>query len=193
MTDLVPVIDLNAPDAVNQIDQACRSVGFLSIVGHGVPQDVTQRMVAATAEFFALPLDGKLGLRPPNPAVNRGYTAKGSEGLIYSLGVEGTPPDLFEAFNIGPDSWPAGDPVYEAERERIFAANIWPDHPTDLRPALVDYFDEMRRLAHRLTRLFALALGLEPDFFDDKTDHSTDTLRVLNYERAAGEPEPVEG
>jgi len=111
MSELVPVIDLNAPDAISQIDQACRSVGFLSIIGHGVPQHVIERMLAATAEFFALPLDEKLGLRSPGPEVNRGYTAKGSEGLIYSLGVEGTPPDLFEAFNIGPDGWPADDPI----------------------------------------------------------------------------------
>jgi isopenicillin N synthase-like dioxygenase len=103
------------------------------------------------------------------------------------------PPDLFEAFNIGPDNWPEGDPVYEAERHRLFVPNIWPDRPADLRPALVAYFDEARQLAHNLTGLFARALGLEATFFADKTDHSTDTLRVNNYDRAPGEPDPVDG
>jgi len=193
MGDLVPVVDLEADDAVQQIDQACRSIGFLSVVGHGVQRPVIDRMLEETARYFALPLEEKLALRPPRPDVDRGYAAKGSEGLVYSLGVDGVPPDLFEAFNIGPDCWPAGDPVYEAERDRIFAPNLWPARPTGLRPALVDYFEAVRALAHRLTGLFALALGLDAQFFEDKTDHSTDTMRVNHYERSPGEPDPLAG
>jgi isopenicillin N synthase-like dioxygenase len=192
---MVPVIDLTAPDAARQIDAACREIGFLSVVGHGIAPGVVDRMLHATGDFFALPLAEKLRWQAPSPEVNRGYAAKGTEGLIYSLGLDGTPPDLFEAFNIGPDSWPDGSPVYEAERHRVFAPNIWPDHPalTDLRPALLAYFEAVRDLAHRLTGLFADALGLEAGFFADKTDHSTDTVRVNNYARAIGEPDPVEG
>src|SRR5579859_1023267 len=195
MAELVPVVDLGASDAAEQVDAACREVGFLSVVGHGVPPAVVDRMLQATAAFFALPLADKLTWQSPKPEINRGYAAKGTEGLIYSLGREGTPPDLFEAFNIGPDSWPEGDAVYEAERHRLFAPNIWPDggRAADLRPALVAYFEEVRALAHRLTTLFARALGLDAEFFADKTDHSTDTIRVNNYERAAGEPDPVAG
>jgi len=193
VSDLVPVVDLEAPDAVGRIDEACRSIGFLSVVGHGVGHRVVDHMLEETAEFFALPLEDKLALRPPRPDVDRGYAAKGSEGLVYSLGVGGAPPDLFEAFNIGPDSWPAGDPIFEAERDRIFAPNIWPAWPAGLRAALVAYFEAVRDLAHRLTSLFALALDLESDFFDDKTDHSTDTMRVNHYERSPGEPAPLAG
>src|SRR5579862_5387035 len=193
VSDLVPVIDLGAPDVISQLDGACRSVGFLSIVGHGVERPVIDQMLEETAEFFALPLDEKLSLRPARPDVDRGYAAKGSEGLVYSLGVDGAPPDLFEAFNIGPDDWPAGDPIYEAEADRIFAPNLWPRRPPGFRAALVAYFDAMQGLAHRLTTLFALALGLDAGFFEDKTDHSTDTMRVNHYERSAGEPPPLAG
>jgi isopenicillin N synthase-like dioxygenase len=188
---IVPVVDLSAGDAVERIDEACRRVGFLGVVGHGVPTAAIDAMLAQTDAFFALPLERKLALRPPRPEVDRGYAPIGSEGLVYSLGVDGSPPDLFEAFNIGPDSCPAGDPVYEAERERIFAPNIWPQDPAGLRPALVAYFEAVRRLAHRLTAMLARALGLDPAFFEDKTDHSTDTMRVNHYERRAGEPEPL--
>ncbi|HWW53842.1 MAG TPA: 2-oxoglutarate and iron-dependent oxygenase domain-containing protein [Acidimicrobiales bacterium] len=190
MGDLVPVIDLDAPDAVRRIDHACRSVGFLSIIGHGVERSIVDCMLEATADFFALPLDEKLSLRPPRPDINRGYAAKGSEGLLYSLGVDGAPPDLFEAFNIGPDHWPEGDRVPGPDFERVCAPNVWPPRPPQFREALVTYFQAVQGLAHRLTTLFALALELDADFFEDKTDHSTDTMRVNHYERSAAEPAP---
>jgi len=187
--ELIPVVDLAAADAPERLDAACRSIGFMSIVGHGVPGPVIDEMLAATDEFFALPLAEKLSLRSPSPGINRGYAAKGTEGLTYSLGVEGRPPDLFEAFNIGPDRRPAG--VRDDRPE--FAPNLWPERPAALRSALVAYFDAVAALARRLTTVMAGALGLEDDFFVDKTDHSTDTLRVNHYERAAGEPDPVAG
>jgi len=195
VTDLVPVVALGAFDAPSRVDAACRDVGFLSIVDHGVPARVIDRMLAATDAFFALPIEEKLRLQPPSPDVDRGYAAKGSEGLVYSLGADEAPPDLFEAFNIGPDRWPAGDPVYERERHRVFAPNLWPEHPTtsDLRPALVAYFEELRLLAHRLTDVLAIALGLPADFFEDKTDHCTETMRVNHYQRDPGEPDPLPG
>jgi isopenicillin N synthase-like dioxygenase len=189
MADLVPVVDLTAVDAPAQLDAACRSVGFMSVLGHGVPRDVIDAMVTATDELFALPLDEKLRYRSPLPEINRGYAAKGTEGLTYSLGVDGRPPDLFEAFNIGPDKVPEGVPVDRPE----FAANIWPERPAHLRDALLPYFAEVAALARRITSVMAVALGLGATFFDDKTDHSTDTLRVNHYERGAGEPAPLPG
>ena len=161
----------------------------MSVVGHGVPEAVITAMLDATDELFALPSEEKLRLRPPSPGINRGYAPKGSEGLAYSLGVDGRPPDLFEAFNIGPDSIPPGVPDGRAE----FAANVWPERPAALRPALVAYFEEVAALARRLTRVMARALGLDEEFFVDKTDHSTDTLRVNHYERGPAEPEPLAG
>ena len=170
---MIPIIDLSSADAAGAVDEACRTIGFFAIRGHGVSEAVIGRMLDATTAFFALPLEEKLRYRPPSVEVNRGYAAKGSEGLVYSLGVDEAPPDLFEAFNIGADD------------------NIWPDRPAELKPALTAYFEDVRALAHRLTSICASALGLEPDFFEDKTDHSTDTIRVNNYQRGPGDPPPL--
>ena len=190
MTDLVPVVDLHAPDAAHRLDEACREVGFLSVVGHDVPAAVAERMLTATDALFALPLATKLRWRTPSPDINRGYAAKGTEHLAYSLGETQVPPDLFEAFNIGPETVPEGIPAAGP-----FAPNLWPEDPalSDLQPALVDYFEQVRRLAHRLTGLCAQALGLDADFFERYTGRSTDTLRVNHFERAPGEPDPGEG
>ena len=188
VADLVPVVDLGSTDAPRQLNDACRTIGFFSVTGHGVDRTIVDEMLAATDEFFALPLEAKLGYRSPSPDINRGYAAKGTEGLTYSLGLSGRPPDLFEAFNVGPDHPPAG-----LKSRHEFAANIWPAEVPSLRTALMTYFGEVLDLCHRITRLLAIALDLEEGFFEDKTDHSTNTIRVNHYERAPGEPEPLEG
>jgi isopenicillin N synthase-like dioxygenase len=196
---LVPVIDLQDPNAPALIDDAARRIGFLSVVNHGIPGDVIAGMLAATDDFFALPVADKLALVPPTPDVDRGYAAKGSESLYQSLGHEDAPTDLFEAYNvgpdIGPDGWPAGDPRHGLDQPLFTSGNIWPSQPSQvaLRPAVMAYFEEARALAHRLTKLFATALGLPADYFESFTDHATDTMRINRYERAAGEPEPLSG
>ena len=197
MSGLVPTIDLGAWRAgdrsvAEHLDRAAGEVGFFQVVGHGVPDRVFDDMRASTRAFFDLPLDRKLACAPPRPEVNRGYAARGQEGLAYSLGIE-RPADLFEAFNIGPDDVDEHDPSIAVERHRLFAPNIWPDEVPDLRPALVAHMAAARGVADQLLGLFAAALGLEPWFFAPFTTHSTDTLRVVHYRTAPGDPDPLAG
>jgi isopenicillin N synthase-like dioxygenase len=193
---LVPIIDIGASrpraEVGAELDAACRDVGFFEVVGHGVPDAVIAAMQTATAAFFALPEVVKRAAKPADLEVNRGYSARASEGLGYSVGVQ-RPPDLFEAFNIGPDEPDLDDPAVIAERERLFAANVWPAEVPELRPALVAYMAEARRVADRLTDLFVVALDLPDGFFRPYFTHSTDTLRVIHYETQPGDPDPLEG
>ena len=62
---------------------------------------------------------------PSDPSINRGYAARGTEALSYSIGRD-APPDLFEAFNIGEDEVDYSDPFYAAAQHGAFAPNIWP-------------------------------------------------------------------
>jgi len=191
--ELVPVIDISGwttgdPDErrriVEAVDAACRRVGFLQIIGHGVPQPIIDAMVAAADAFFALPEPTKMVTTSPLAEINRGYAALGSESLTYSLGVD-TPPDLFEAFNIGPEHVDETNPAMDP--------NIWPEDLPEMAAAWTPYFEEVASLVRRLTAIFAVALGLDEAFFEAKTDHSTDTLRVIRYERQPGSPDPLPG
>lgn len=193
MRDLVPVVDIGGWDGGDeahragvaaQVDAGARAVGFLQIAGHGVATAQVEAMLDAADHIFALPPEAKAALIPP-PHINRGYAPVGSESLTYSLGVD-SPPDLFEAFNIGPEQVPVDDPIYVAQVDGVFVPNIWPADLVSEREALVSYFAAVADLARRLTRIFAVALGMPEDFFVDKTDHSTDTLRLNNYVRASG-------
>ena len=158
-----------------QVDAAARTVGFMQIVGHGIPAHTLAAFTAATDAFFALEPDRKAAYRCP-PGVNRGYTPPRSEALANSLGIT-TAADLFEAFNVGtqasdhPDlDLPAAD----------YPENVWPA-VAGYREAVQAWFDAAGAVARTMTGIFADALGLEEHFFAARTTHSVDVLRMINY------------
>jgi isopenicillin N synthase-like dioxygenase len=188
--DLVPVIDISGWTSgrrdriAREVDDACRRVGFLQVAGHGVDPAVVSAMLAASDAIFELPAADKLALTAP-PHINRGYAPVGSESLTYSLGVD-APPDLFEAFNLGPEPVPADDPIYAGELEGVFAPNIWPPSLPAIRAALLEYFHAAGDLARRLISIFAVSLDLPDDHFVPCCDHATEMLRLNNYVRGPG-------
>jgi isopenicillin N synthase-like dioxygenase len=182
----VPQVDISAyvgsgtaeqrAEVARAVDDACRSVGFIQIVGHGVPAAVTAGLGDAMDAFFGLDLAEKNTYLSPH---NRGYSAPKSESLSLSLGVESATRmnDFFEAFNIGAA---AADYPHADLSSEDYADNVWPAVP-DFQRQVETYFAEAGRVARTLTTIFADALGLEPGFFDRFTDHSIDVLRMNNY------------
>ncbi|WP_329400099.1 2-oxoglutarate and iron-dependent oxygenase domain-containing protein [Streptomyces lydicus] len=74
----VPVVDISGWSGgtaagraliAADVDRAARTVGFLQIRGHGIPDGVVRDFAAALDAFFALPLEEKKRLRPPSPGV----------------------------------------------------------------------------------------------------------------------------
>jgi len=104
--DITPYVrggsDEQRAEVAAAIDRACREVGFIQIVGHGIPDEVTQGLADALDEFFGLDLDAKKRYRTP-PRINRGYAPPKTESLSLSLGVESASRmnDCFEAFSGG--------------------------------------------------------------------------------------------
>jgi isopenicillin N synthase-like dioxygenase len=174
------------------IDSACRSLGFMQITGHGIDPRVSAAMRRETEHFFAQTLEEKLRCAPGRPGLNRGYAAMGSEALALSVGVTPTRPDLFEAFNVGPEHVPDDDWHRSAPHD-FFAPNIWPAGLPALRDAVTRYFSEAARVALTLTDAFALALDLPERWFRPHVERSTLTLRMINYERRPHDPEPEAG
>jgi isopenicillin N synthase-like dioxygenase len=188
MTFHVPAVDISAwvsggtaeekAAVAAAIDTACREVGFIQILGHGIPTAVTDGLASAMDDFFAQDIDTKrLAIAPRG--TNRGYTPPKAESLSLSLGVESATRmnDFFEAFNVGlaASDFPGLDlPVAE------YAENTWPD-VAGYRDRVEAYFVEAGRVARTLTDIFAAALGLPDGFFDAFTDHSIDVLRMNNY------------
>ena len=189
MSFAVPVVDISSyvgdgtvgqrAATVAAMDAACRTVGFVQVVGHGVPGDVAAELASAMDALFGLPLETKKVWRTP-PEVNRGYSPPKTESLSLSLGVEAASRmnDFFEAFNVGASQ--ATYPHAPGLPQPDYAENTWPD-VAGFRPAVEAWFGEAARVARTLTRVFADALGLDPDFFARMTGHSLDVLRMNNY------------
>lgn len=183
----VPVIDLALYDGTAaeraelalRVDEACRTVGFFEIEGHGIPQTLIDAMLDITADFFDLPLDDKMPYVTP-PEANRGFSPRGSEALSYSAGVE-TPPDMFEAFNAGAQIHSVDPSSRPAHHASLYHENVWPAQPGDMRSVWEDYMAAVAPLAQRVLRTLALGLGIDVDFFADQAGDSPDVVRALNY------------
>lgn len=198
----VPVVDISAyvrggtaperAEVALAIDEACRRVGFVQIVGHGVPEEAIAGLAAALDEFFLQPLEAKQAYRTP-PSMNRGYTAPKSESLSLSLGVESANRmnDFFEAFNVGDAT--SDHPGLDLP-ESIYSENVWPDEiAPGFRAGVEAYYREAARVARTMVRIFADALGLPHDFFDAYTSHSIDVLRMNNYALPEGTDVTLDG
>ena len=175
-----------------EIDCACRDVGFLAITGHDLDPGVQGRMLDVVDAFFALPDDVKQRCSPIDKTHNRGYTGVGQEALSYSLGID-TPPDLFEAFNIGTEI-PTGhgsDPYYAGEIDRFFVANVWAPEVAGMREACIAYFMECKQIADLFDEMFAVALDVSPDFFTSRAGRAANLLRVNHYQRRNDHAAPL--
>lgn len=197
----VPLVDISPyvrdgsaterAELAREVDTACREVGFMQVVGHGIPASVIEGLTDAMDAFFALDLDAKKAYRTP-AAVNRGYSPPKSESLSLSLGVEpaNRMNDFFEAFNVGAG---AADYPHVADLPQPdYADNVWPD-VDGFEGQVSAYFAEAARVARTMTRIFADALGLEPGFFDRFTDHSLDVMRMNNYALPPGTDVRLDG
>jgi isopenicillin N synthase-like dioxygenase len=188
---VIPLIDLSQEGAspacrpaslLREVDAAARHLGFMQVVGHGIPDAVLAGLQHAMDAFFAQPLAAKQRWRAPTPAINRGYTSPLSERLSYSAGVVSAA-DLFEAFNVGSacSDFPQLqlDPV-------TYAENIWPADVPGFCEGVQAWFVEAALLARRLTRLFAVTLGLPEHAFEPFEGHSIDVLRLNHYAMPPG-------
>ena len=174
-------------DVAARIDAACRDSGFLVVTGHGVAPERCDAVLDAFGAFFDEPLAEKRRWIVADEAANRGYSELGKEALAYSRG-ETTPPDLFEAFNVGLDD--LSDPYFDRHRA-FFAPNVWPDVPAELHDTWRAYESGANTLAETLLRAMALALDLPELWFVDRCHHAIVTTRAINYERSPGSPDPA--
>lgn len=155
-------------EVARQIDRACREIGFLIVTGHGIPEEIVSVAWQATEKYFSLPLSEKEAI-PMTEDYPYGYSGIEGETLSKSRG-EDFAPDLKESFCIGPYNLTACKPPIK-----------WPEVPDNFKEAWLAYYKEMERLSTTLLRGFALALGLDENWFDDKTDKHVSAMRALHY------------
>lgn len=186
--DEIPVLDFGPyrageNDALKHLGQqlrhACDNVGFYFVTNHGVPQDLIDSAFAAAAQFHAQPLEAKQALKVNEH--NIGYMGFKGSTTRSSRVHKNTKPNLNEAYFLKRDL-PADHPDVLANR-RYRGANQWPA-PSALpgfRETVIAYCDAVEAMAIKLLPIYAEALNLPHDFFDDKFQEPQYTLRMTHY------------
>ena len=197
----VPVIDISSSLAgdterrakiAERVASACSTSGFFVITGHGVPPGLVERMEAVSLEFFGLDRATKdaYATEPGDPTI-RGYY--GTPSYVSASEAIDTPPDLCQLYtacrlgepgvgtleNLGPD-----------DVEVWSKPNVWPTEVPEFRDTWLEYYEVLEDVSAHLMQLFALGLGLEETFFDDKIDEHITNLVVNYYPPVDGDPLP---
>jgi isopenicillin N synthase-like dioxygenase len=197
MSASFPVFDLGAFESAGaaerralgrEVDDICRSTGFLAVANHGVANGVIDDVWSKARAFFDLPFEEKDKARAPYKGYPYGYLGPELEALAKSRNVD-TPPDLKESFNGGPAMVPAG--VSDSDALAFcYAPTIWPKQPEGFVEAWRAYYEAMEDLAARIMKVFAVALNLPEDYFTRFIDAPVSALRALNYPEQLVAPKP---
>jgi isopenicillin N synthase-like dioxygenase len=165
---VLPVIDMHSATAPTEIDAACREFGFFAICNHGVPDELRTGLLAAAAEFFALPTEEKEAVALVHGgAAWRGWFPLGGE---LTSGV----PDLKEGYYFGRELPP--------DTRAMHGPNIWPARPSTLRTSVTAWMELMEPLGQAVLASMAEGLGVGPDFFrSNLTTEPTPLFRIFRY------------
>lgn len=163
--DTLPVIDVGPLvggqgerlRVAQQIDAACRTHGFFYIRNHGVPAALEQMLREAADAFFSLPTEAK-----ERVAMRKGGRAWRGWFPLHGELTSGKP-DEKEGYYFGTELGPR-DPRVLA-RTPLHGANLFPEAPAELAPAVLAWIDALTALGHRVMEGIALGLGLPAEHF----------------------------
>ncbi|WP_158814145.1 isopenicillin N synthase family oxygenase [Methylocapsa sp. S129] len=171
--DEIPIIDLADADVravAQKVRHACENSAFFYIANHGVSRAVIDGAFAEARRFFSLPLDEKMKVYKSK--FHRGYLPLGTTQY------PGQKKDLKDSFDFGVDL-PLDDPDVAAGLP-LHGPNQWPDLP-GFREALEAYFEGVRAAGIKLTRVLAVSLDLEEDYFAKLYTKPSILARVIHY------------
>ncbi len=165
---------------IEQVNEVCKSIGFFSIVGHGIPENILTRCCNATKIFF------KQDITYKNKSITTGTLAPEGYHPLGSRHYENEGKQLHELnewLYFGSPNIPENDPYYNSERAKLtFARSLWVNGlEKSLKNAVNDYFSAMDYLCYNLWRIFALALDLDEYYFTKLSDKKLSFLKVVSY------------
>lgn len=107
----------------------------MSVINHGIPEDIIARAFAATQEFFSLSDEKKLELDNTKTANFKGYNA-----VLTSNNDPLGAGDMHEGFEFG---WEEMRPKENDEKRSndgaMAGGNVWPSDLPEFREAILTY------------------------------------------------------
>jgi isopenicillin N synthase-like dioxygenase len=150
------------------LDKACKEVGFLYLKGEQFNFEYVQDLIQVTKAYFeqdlALKMQRYIGLSKNHS----GYVPIGEEQF------SGQSYDLKEAFDVNYD--------YQGAKSDcpLLGPTLWPDD-AQFKRTVSQYYQHLRGISQQIFRSFALALGVNEDFFDAKITDAPSQLRLIHY------------
>lgn len=182
----LPVVDLRAGavELREALRQAAHEVGFFYLTGHGVPAELSRRVLEAACRLFRLPEADKDAIAMVRSPHFRGYTRLGGELTRGRV-------DWREQIDIGPERAPVGGSG-KPDYLWLQGPNQWPAALPEL-PGIVDEWDAaLSAVARTLLRHWAASLGSPPDVFDPAFAETPATLiKMVRYPARAASSQGV--
>ncbi|RAL07822.1 isopenicillin N synthase family dioxygenase [Aspergillus homomorphus CBS 101889] len=174
--DEIPIIDLNPidgdfqerKDLASKIRAAAENTGFFYVKNHGIPEDLIQEALSQAKAFFHQPEEGKQKVASAKMKQMDGFHGVGSTQINKTESK-----DQKETFSLrynplrdpqaNPTTLPADDPDNA----------LWEGtaHLPGFRETTIAFYQARLNLARKMIRIFALALNLPEDYFDDLVTH----------------------
>ena len=155
-----------------RIGDACETVGFLYLKGHGVPEALIDGVFTENRRLFAQSFEDRMRTAATLDHW-RGYVPSKLEG---EGGATGGSIETFRAML----DLPWDDPDVVAGKP-LHLPNRWPDHLPGFQRTVSAYIDAMLDLGARLRAAFALALDLPEDYFEPFYRKPLIQLSLLHY------------
>lgn len=189
ISSTIPVLDFSKwHNSANSADQlavakelvtACRKVGFVYIINHGLPQTLLDEAFATAKRLFALSHEEKMRApHPDGPEVHRGYSYPGLEKVSqYMDGDEAMGEKLRETRDCK-ESYEIGAEGFEQQ------PNVWLPEETlpGFKKFTTEFYWECNRVAQSILSALALGIGLEdPEYFAKFHSGINNQLRLLHY------------
>ncbi|GER33436.1 2-oxoglutarate (2OG) and Fe(II)-dependent oxygenase superfamily protein [Striga asiatica] len=170
-----PVIDFGCGDTkliANQIAQACQQNGCFQVINHGVSEELMEKMVRVTREFFELPVEEKMKLYSNDPC----KTMRLSTSSNF----------LKEKVHNWRDYLRLH--CYPLENH----VKDWPNNPPSFKDIVGNYCVEIRQLGLRLQEAISESLGLNKDYINNMLGQQGQHM-AINYYPPCPEPELTYG
>ena len=184
-TEQIPILDIGpalsgSKEGLASVSTALRqiteTIGFFYLKGHGVSQDLVDRVFAESRRFHSLPLEVKA--RVPHKftdSFQSGYVAPAtprSKSANVDI-IENAKPNLLAKFLVTRELNVA-DPRYKP-------INVWPDGLHGFRETVTEYHASIEKLACSFLPIWATSLEMPVDFFEPFFKDPHLTLSLLNY------------
>lgn len=157
-------------DISQQIDHACRTIGFFYIQNHGVSEDLQNQLVDVSKSFFNFPAEIKYDIAMSKSGKAwRGYFGVGDE---VTSGI----PDQKEGIYFGTE-------IVEEDSRPLHGMNQWPGGPMGevMKDSVLTYMNEMKLLGKLLMKAISCSLEVKDAHFLNQFEHPTELFRIFNY------------